>query len=212
MRLLSILALLVAPASLAQPTHDYLPLVPGEGWVYVNTEDDRGVEYALYVSEKRTLEGTTCFAVQHSQTDALDGEPHTEDLWCLDPDGVTWASHTSLVGEYTMDSASHTLLSADLSPGIAWAGKEYPALGLNDTVVTVEGTEAVTTPAGTFEAIKVAIKIRGGRPALVERWYARGVGMVRERTHNTSFADEAYSRDGPLFLDDDKVLARRVKP
>lgn len=66
-----------------------------------------------------------------------------------------------------------------------WSGKFIGGLTLSESRTTA-GLEAVETPAGRFEAVRVEIthKFTGGQKweAKSTEWYAPGVGLVRSRS------------------------------
>ena len=62
----------------------------------------------------------------------------------------------------------------------------------------VEATESITTPAGTFDCVKmtydVETKIGFKITSKVEEWYAKGVGTVLSKTYNSKGKLQSYSQ------------------
>lgn len=64
-------------------------------------------------------------------------------------------------------------------------------IGMETTVSgrKIDGTETITTPAGTFECIKIRYFIEGRglgkyRQKRVEEWHAKGLGIVQSRSYD----------------------------
>lgn len=72
----------------------------------------------------------------------------------------------------------YLLLKRTPSPGDKWEASVAVGGRLSDNAtVTIGPEEDITTPAGRFRAIRVTLE---GRLIAYRRWYARGVGLVRE--------------------------------
>lgn len=136
-----------------------VPLEPGTWW-----------EYAEYYTEHigaldSTSEDTTRFEVRGTrrrlflnQTGGADPSPGPVEQ------GDGWIR----LGPWTGEEA----LPLPLEPGRSGP----PAEG--GGAWTVEAEEEVTVPAGTFRALRCAVRTRGSESVL---WIAPGVGVVRER-------------------------------
>jgi hypothetical protein len=62
----------------------------------------------------------------------------------------------------------------------------------------VEKTETITTPAGTFECIKITYDVEtkfGFKiTTKVEEWYAKGIGTVQSKTYNSKGKLQGYTQ------------------
>lgn len=93
----------------------------------------------------------------------------------------------SEVGQETLMVPPQKVLSADLKPGDAWSWKAAGApVTINWNVV---GPSTIQVPAGRFEATQVAgnLKMQLDNGVVINvrqnRWFAPGVGYVKQETH-----------------------------
>lgn len=183
------LADFAASATIDNP---YMPLSPGSVRVYEGGGER--VEVAV-LTETRLVMGVACVVV-HDQAFA-EGElvEDTYDWFAQDDDGNVW-----YFGEDSHEIDKGRAVSADGSweagvdgalPGIAmlarplaslWYRQEFYAGQAEDLGQVVGLNETVTTPAGTFTGCLKTLDTNALEPGVEEyKWYAPGVGVVREQ-------------------------------
>ncbi len=199
MRLLLLLILSsFSVSSVAQPQHDYLPLELNEGWVYM---DEAGVEVTIRAAFQQEIAGLPCYRMERSAPDIMDGAPYQTEFWCLSEEGVYLVAR-SMFGRRTIFPDPPLLIYRPLSDGIHWENITGEGVLTDTSTFVVEGWENVTTPAGTFDAVLIAAYPSVGLVTKIERWYALGVGIVRERSHVGEGENQQVSAD--------KKLVRRI--
>jgi len=161
-----------------------MPLKPGQKWVYRDTAG----ETVIRVAARERFAEVDCFRI-----DWVGAAPFQSEYWQVKGDGIY------VVGRRVMDHVSrfatpYLLFRYRLVPGDSWE-TTVASETLTDTLrYSVGAEEEVTTPAGRFRAFPVSER---GKTLEYRRWYARGVGMVKEAT---------LLPDGSLL--DEKVLVR----
>lgn len=161
-----------------------LPLRPGSEWVYRDTTG----ETTIRVASRELFAGIDSYRVDWTGV-----VPFQSEYWQVKPDGVY------VVGRRVMDQVinferPYLLLRQNLTPGKNWEAP-VSSESLTETLRYSVGTEEeVSTPAGNFRALPVSVR---GKALAYRRWYARGVGMVKEITSLP---------DGSIL--DEKVLVR----
>ncbi len=173
------LALVIAIPAVATDTgsQDWLPLEIGSSWVY---QDEAGERLTIRVQGRADgAQGEAlgeCYRV--TWNDELLGPAYQAEVWCREGGEVRLAGK-ELSGSALPMAGAAVLLREPLAPGAEWdstfslGGEELVARGV------VVGRESVSTPSGDYDAMHVRIEQPSGD---VDRWYARGVGIVQEET------------------------------
>ncbi len=198
-------------ASAGQCDNPYYPVVDGATWVY-DMGDLPQVAHTMSVEE----EGKFKIAMTDADSAAvLEGECTEEGIILMDR-GME-GSFFSGDGSSSTNSTSRTgvTLPNDLKVGSAWTqtidiiaegGEDGDTLTANIiTNYNVVGTETVTVPAGTFEALKIeqsGSMTMMGQELLTQGtlWYAEGVGNVKAETgmaNGERFLSQLISYDIP---------------
>jgi hypothetical protein len=147
---------------------DILPVAIGTGWVL----DDKDGELGIRISIRQTFAGQECYRVDWM----VDFLVFQSEYWSVREDGIWVVGRRDREGVKSFD-APFQLLKRQSAPGDKWAATvKLGPLSENYTVV-VGAEEDVTTPAGTFRATLVIVTRDVNSHA---RWFARGVGLVRE--------------------------------
>ena len=193
---------LTAADFVARIDNPYLPFIPGSKWVYEATLEDETVER----NEIEVLQGTrdvngVAATIVHD-TVYVGGQlvEETYDWYAQDKDGNVWYLGEE-VDNYEngvlVDHAGSWEWGVDGAlPGIImWADpsahlneeyyQEYYAGEAEDKGQVLSVTESVTTPFGSFGNVVKTYDFSGIDPDLQEeKFYASGVGMVREISRN----------------------------
>lgn len=146
-----------------------MPLNPGQEWVYRDTAG----ETVIRVAVRERFAGVDCYRL-----DWVGAAPFQSEYWQVKSDGIY------VVGRRVMDhvtrfSTPYLLLRDGPVPGESWESA-VSSDALTDTLhYSVGAEEEVTTPAGRFRAFPVSER---SKTLEYRRWYARGVGMVKETT------------------------------
>ena len=176
--------------------HPFMPLAPGNRWVYEETGEDGEVEHIEVVVQEETREiaGLTATVVRDTVT--LDGEmvEDTFDWFAQDRDGHVWylgedvdnyedgelVDHDGSF-EHGQDGAyAGIVMPAQPQVGDAYRQEFFPgeAEDLGE-VIRLDGTASV--PFGDFEDLLVTRDWNPLEPeVLEEKSYARGIGLVFE--------------------------------
>jgi len=198
-------------ASASSCDHPYFPLRPGSSWTYSTSDGDMswsvgsagGSEAAMTVSASGltfdthwtcTSGGIVSYDFNLSSSD-LGGfvtleTTDTSGTWLPAADGLTPGA------SWSMSYTTHVTTSAE--------GATFDLRSTTDETFSVAGTETVSVPAGTFEALRIdsssTSTFSGDFPVTVPAsstaftyWFAEGVGVVRY-TYNS----EGFSGGGDL--------------
>ena len=189
----------VAARATAAPLLDF-PLAPGTRWTYhLRQELGEGVNFGpddAKLAKGNVLDTTVVSQVAGSEKigtqpyirlDATkSGKVWLSEWYRLDEQGLFVGRRVEEGQETTLDPPQK-VLSAILKPGEKWSWK---ASGAPVTVRTSVGAEeSVTVPAGAFRAIKVSAETLIKDQVLIkvqqDRWFAVGVGFVKQDTRTT---------------------------
>lgn len=160
---------------------DYFPLRVGDSWKYRSTTaDGKQSEFTVKVLSEEKEGGNTLSLVETVST----FQPIHD--WYSKPSGWVLMHRQEYVktGQKAEYQPTKQFLKNPLTSGDSWSWKGKGMMGLEiDESNQVSGPEAVTVPAGSFNAMKVLTKVvQGGAPVTKTYWYAPGVGMVKSMT------------------------------
>jgi hypothetical protein len=179
---------LIGSVTLAQkpkePPPDYFPLRVNDWWKYRSTTAaGQQSEFTMKVSSAdKTADGTVYLVEIES------GFPIQE--WYSKPEGaVMWHKEAYPKSNATVAfSPTRQYLKNPLATGASWSwkGSGMMNVGIEESS-SVSGPEAVTVPAGKFQAMKVTTKVtQGGQAVTKTYWYANWVGLVKSMTDTGS--------------------------
>jgi hypothetical protein len=185
----------LAPAEFTtEIDNPYLPMTPGDHWVYRETDVD-GTEQRVEVTvtgETKTILGIEAVVVHDVATE--DGEviEDTYDWYAQDGDGNVWylgedtkelenGEVTSTAGSWEagVDGAQPGIaMPADPAPGLTYR-QEYYAGEAEDAARVLSVDELVSAPFGSYDEALLTRDFTPVEPDVVEyKLYARGVGLV----------------------------------
>lgn len=213
-------------------TNPWFPLVPGMAWHY-RSETPDGVETQVVTVTKEfeRIQGVKTVVV--TDVVRLDGEviERTRDYYAMDDRGNVWyfgedtreidpetgAVSTAGTWRAGRDGArAGIIMLAHPDPGDEY--KEEVAPGVAEDRARVIGrTSDINVPAGSFENVLKTENTTPLEPDVLEfKYYARGVGLVREedveedvRNNLVRFVRASLGRDDDDDDDDDGPWAHR---
>lgn len=146
-----------------------MPLAPGREWVYRDTTG----ETVIRVAALERFAGVDCYRL-----DWVGVVPFQSEYWQVRGDGIY------VVGRRVMDRVTrfdppYLLLRRGSVPGDSWEAEARSGAMADIFRYSVGAEEDVVTPAGRFRAFPVSER---GKALAYRRWYAPGVGMVKETT------------------------------
>jgi hypothetical protein len=174
-----------AEAAADAPGEAYYPLAAGHTWVYAAQVDGEASELTKRVTGVEEVGGREAYVVSH---EGLPGMMKTLHLHQT-PQGAQLVKARFELREPI------PWVQYPLRPGETWTGRLFTADGQDGGALsfTVEPTEEVTVPAGTFEAVRLRMDGETHGPSLQSRvWLAPGVGEVK-RTVRLSQGDQTIS-------------------
>jgi len=186
--------------------NDYYPVLQGATWSYKSTGSPAG-DYSFTDTISVVKEdGFTLSSKFGELTRTQEWSCKEEGLVALQLGGPSAATLNSQDMNFTLDvkKVEGVTYPREMKPGGTWqhllefegemeiAGETATAEGNAQTAFTAQGTESVTVPAGTFEAVKVqtdtnivfTIQVQGisvpvSFSGTYSYWYAKGVGWVK---------------------------------
>ena len=176
--LLTLTTLLLTMSAAAQkaPARDYFPLRVGDSWTYRTAPEP--LEFTVKVlSEEKQADGTVAYLLERKAGTLV----HT---WYSKANGwvnILKEAYPEHEGLEMKHAKAKQILKIPLVTGAqwTWSGKSTTQMETTERYKIV-GIERVVVPAGTFQAVKVEIKIAEGTAMLVRSfWYAAGVGLIK---------------------------------
>lgn len=206
--------------------HDYYPLKKGYSVIYRHALESGQMDYTMTVVD--ASEAAARMEFDFSGTSETGGPmSFTQELTCsggnLTPDG--YLDMSSAFGDFKMrmdtDNVEGMLLPKSLAVGTSWTTSydltvtpeegSYPMgqFGAMKSSIridnTVESSEAVTVPAGTYQALKVRAvtttttvipNLPGDIPPTETQstsfqWFVKGVGVVKMESNDGAVVTEA---------------------
>jgi hypothetical protein len=175
-------------------TNPYLPLQPGNRWIYEGrTEDGLERKVVEVTDETRVVMGVTCVVVKDTVT--LDGQLHedTVDWFAQDRAGAVWnfgeATRKRTGGGFTPAGSWEAgvngaqpgvVMPADPSPGGPYR-QEYLPGEAEDMARVLGVNETLRVPFGSYVQVVVTRDWSPLDPGVAEhKHYAPGIGLIRE--------------------------------
>ncbi len=176
--ILSLMVLLLVFGCVQEKSKDYFPLKVGNYWVQAVdvSVGDETISKLIRVEIKKTeeIDGKTNYVVDYY----MDGEKIQQEYYYMNGTKMTTSKRISsgVAVDFEPDQVWYDFGSDKWE----WEGK----IGSLDCTSDGEllGTEKVTVPAGEFDSLKTKLTIAcsDGSSATVYRWFADGVGIVKE--------------------------------
>ena len=170
---LLVLLAVAAPAVRAAPPADYFPLVPGTVWIY---RTNIGQDLIMTVGGVGQVGGVDCRVLEGIVNGMLTQRE------CYRRDGGTVYAYVRAYpqGNVVLTPPQPMLvLPPKVGHGWVWEGKagEAPAR----VALQWARAEQVTVPAGTYATVQLYLEGSVGQERVQSwRWFAPGVGMVKE--------------------------------
>lgn len=154
--------------------------------VKTNAYDEKGKEIFTNTSEAKCIDGL--FKVDLSLKIDPDLFKNSNDMeWVIDATEFTMPKYDETVGTKLEDGSIKVTMDEDLGLGMTVLVSERK----------VEGKEKITSPAGTFDCIKLSQKTETKMVINIvvytKEWYAENVGMVRSESYNKKGKLTGYS-------------------
>ena len=153
----------------AQAATEFFPLAVGNWWVYAGD----GTKLRMTVQD--VVEGSFLLVSE------VNDFPVQREYYVVEGEDIIALRRDNPMGSYNLEPPQ-VFLQGPMVPGSQWTWEGEVAGLRARTTFTVLEPETVETPAGTFEALPVVVSgVIDGEDLLLVRWFAAGVGMVREQ-------------------------------
>jgi hypothetical protein len=192
--------LLPALAAAATCDHPYFPLRDGMRITYQSSAPNETAPRTLSVTVTKVGGGKATVETVHSNE--KDKAPLTVDLVCSASEGVQFdfSSLAGGAGGKKMKEVKRTGMdfpaASKFKAGEKWDTSQTVQVEMGDKTLTVEtkavhsveGTETVTVPAGTFDAVKIQVESDSTTTGAGQMppfhlsqtfWVSKGVGLVK---------------------------------
>ena len=147
---------------------ELLPISVGTGWILEEGND----QVSIRISGRETFGGQDCYRV-----DWIDGPlVYQTEYWSVREDGVWVVGRRVLKREFVFQTP-YRLVPRKAVTGERWTANVVAGSLSEQFGIIVGPEEEVTTPSGRFRAVRINVE---GLVIAYRRWYARGVGLVRE--------------------------------
>lgn len=173
-----------------KPLGNYLPLSPGRVWTYTVNIRGAGSEMIVEAGEPQSVEGNSVIPLSYAYANTA--LPTQIEYYRIQEDAILLPRIDNVQGQY-LKKPFQVFIKLPLKAGAKWEwnGRLVPiGAGLSSTrekvLTRVTGEEKVITPAGTYEkamGITFRTVYETGETSFTlrdDRWYVRGVGMVKE--------------------------------
>jgi len=166
------------PPSEPAAATEWMPLAVGNVWTL-----GEGANLVEMRVADRHMYGTggfrgLCFVLEWTS----DGSTvERKEYWTTDEEGI-WVVSREAGGQIFHVAKPWQFLKSPLGVGDQWQADERLALQREVSEswkIAATSEEEVATPSGTYQALRVEFR---GSDEVVTRWFARGVGIVREDT------------------------------
>ena len=156
---------------------DYLPLAVGNHWEYRLNQ----TRITLRVTRKEAVRGIPCHVVE-----SFIGNATTScqvEYYAVTPGGLQVLRRTHGGSDFVL-TTPETMLAFPVEPGRRWIWEGDPGTGGVTLSFQVKAPTIVQAVGRKLEALLVTIQGHSSEGSSIQtkRWYARGIGMVREVT------------------------------
>ena len=185
---------------------ELIPTNQGTTWHYSMIEE-AGPGVRLSDSTKReagTLHAEVVYRIKGTQEvdgrNLLQFEMHrggqvtNTDLLAVDETGVRCWARIDDTGELIRLNPAQPIVDSPLTVGHTW---DFDTLSNGDKVhqhYEIIGQGDIVTPAGKFRAIHIRCKQDSPGPMTIDRWFANGIGIVKDVTETRSDTGELLRR------------------
>ena len=178
----------------------YLPMREGDSWLYRQTDDEQGDQISTFVSEE-TSSKLGRSDLRSLRIDSSDGAAWREGSAA--GRGLFWLEEIAFGGRRLVYPNTLHLLPSQVETGASYLSSGTYSLIVDEArlstgavraKVTVGDLVDISVPAGEFEdSLKLVFELQYEEESTDEasdssstrkltRWYARGVGVIREET------------------------------
>jgi hypothetical protein len=188
----------IQPSDFGRPVDNpYFPLVPGSRWVYDGTQKGGSERTVVEVTrDTKAILGVPTVVVHDTVSTAGGVKEDTFDWYAQDRNGNVWyfgedtkeyengvVVNTEGSWEAGVDGAkAGIIMKARPRPDGAYR-QEYYRGHAEDFAQVLRKVDSVTVPAGSYEDVLETKEFTPLEPKILEhKYYARGVGVVREAT------------------------------
>lgn len=197
-----------------------IPTTPGTTWRYNMTEE---TGKGLKVSDvKSDADGKIRMPVLYrlDGTENVDGrdllkfEMHragavtNTDLLAVDEHGITCWARVNLDGELVKFNPPQRIIAGPLKKGRAWSFDGKAGELKVQQHYNVVGEEEIELPAGRFQVFKIHGEQTTPNRMTIDRWFAPGVGIVKDITTNLDGKGDLLQRISLELSEAPKIIER----
>ncbi len=165
---------------------EYFPLQPGNWWIYgMSVKDPDAPDITIKVTGKAKIDGVNCFIYETSVGNRINRRDYLE---VRPGDGIYSRKReifTPMGPKEFFPQPPDLLLKFPLKNGLSWEWEDNSLKKLKGfNIFEITGNEIVKTEAGDFNCFRLEVyqeNTRGDKLKTI-RWFAKGVGMVKETT------------------------------
>jgi hypothetical protein len=197
-----------------------MPTAPGTTWRYNMTEE---IGKGLTVSNaKGDADGKIRLPVLYrlEGTEDVDGKDLLKfqmhragtitntDLLAIDEHGIACWARVNLDGQLIKFTPPQTMIAAPLKKGVAWNFDGRAGELKVQQHYDVVGEEKIDVPAGEFQAFRVHGEQTTPNRMTIDRWFAPGVGIVKDVTTMESAQGDLLQRISLELAETPKIVER----
>lgn len=166
---------------------EYFPLRVQNWWAYAT--DDGSI--SLQIVDMQNVGGDDCFVMEAS----FDGESVQKEFYFLDPVGI-WLYKRDFGETNFSYEPPYPVLMAPLEQNRSWSWSGKCGYSLVDVSLRVEGEDRVEVPGGAFVSLRISMEQwTPYEQILCTRWFAPGIGMVKEESTFNNMTFRALLED-----------------
>lgn len=200
-----IIALNIKPSSsIVEGGSSYFPLQPGNWWIYEKAvHDPDAPDITIKVTGKAKVDGIDCFVYETSIGSKVNRRDYLEQRR---GDGIYSRKREIVTPKGIKEffpQPPDLLLKFPLKTGSSWEWEDSSLKKLKGfNIFEITGHEIVRTEAGDFNSFRLEVyqESTNGEKFKTIRWFAKGVGMVKETTIVGSPFHPMDSAPGATFV------------